>query len=58
MLADTWAIVEAVVPAARELRAVVFECERNPMADCLAGFARLHGLLGSSRPELAMGIDA
>ena len=58
VLADTWAIVEAVVPAARELRAVVFECERNPMADCLTGFARLHGLLARSRPELAMSIDA
>ncbi len=58
VLADTWAIVEAVLPAARELRAVVFECERNPMADCLVGFARLHELLTRGRPELATGLDA
>jgi len=45
VLADTWAIVERVVPAAPELRAVVFECERNPMARCLDGFARLAALL-------------
>jgi uncharacterized protein (UPF0276 family) len=56
VLADTWAIVEATVPAAHALRAVVFECERNPMADCLAGFARLHALLARSRPELAAGL--
>jgi uncharacterized protein (UPF0276 family) len=58
VLADTWAIVEAVLPAARELRAVVFECERNPMADCLVGFARLHELLTRCRPELATGLGA
>jgi len=58
VLADTWAIVEATVPAARALRAVVFECERNPMAECLAGFARLHALLTRGRPELATGVHA
>jgi uncharacterized protein (UPF0276 family) len=58
VLADTWAIVEATVPAARALRAVVFECERNPMADCLAGFARLHALLARARPELATDLGA
>jgi uncharacterized protein (UPF0276 family) len=58
VLADTWAIVEAVLPAARELRAVVFECERNPMADCLVGFARLHELLTRGRPALATGLGA
>ncbi len=45
VLADTWMIVESVVPTARALRAVVFECERNPMAECLAGFGRLRTLL-------------
>jgi uncharacterized protein (UPF0276 family) len=45
VLADTWMIVEAIVPRAPELRAVVFECERNPLAATLAGFARLHALL-------------
>jgi uncharacterized protein (UPF0276 family) len=53
VLADTWTIVERVVPAAPELRAVVFECERNPMAAALAGFARLHGLLAAAAPRLA-----
>jgi len=52
VLADTWTIVEAIVPQAHELRAVVFECERNPMAASLAGFARLHGLLERSAPQL------
>lgn len=45
VLADTWAIVERVVPAAPNLRAVVFECERNPLAACTEGFARLAALL-------------
>jgi uncharacterized protein len=52
VLADTWTIVEAVVPAARELRAVVFECERNPMAASRSGFERLHALLARSAPAL------
>lgn len=47
VLADTWQIVEEVVPAASELRAIVFECERNPMAQCLAGFARLRQLFSA-----------
>ena len=46
VLADTWTVLEAVVPRAPELRAVVFECERNPMPECLGGFARLRALLG------------
>jgi uncharacterized protein (UPF0276 family) len=54
VLADTWTIVEAVVPAAPELRAVVFECERNPLAASLAGFARLHALLAAEAPRLAV----
>jgi uncharacterized protein len=45
VLADTWAIVERVVPAAPNLKAIVFECERNPLAACLPGFARLAALL-------------
>jgi len=58
VLADTWTVVEAVVPAASELRAVVFECERNAMAACLVGFARLHALLTRTRPALVADIDA
>ena len=45
-LADTWRILDAVLPRARNLRAVVLECERNPLAavrDTLAALdARLH----------------
>jgi uncharacterized protein (UPF0276 family) len=51
VLADTWTIVEAVIPAAPELRAVVFECERNPLAASLTGFARLHALLDATAPR-------
>lgn len=58
VLADTWTILDAVVPAAAELRAVVFECERNPMAESLAGFARLHALLAGARPGLVTGVGA
>ena len=45
VLTDTWTIVEHVVPRAPNLKAVVFECERNPLADCVPGFARLDALL-------------
>src|SRR5262249_22276875 len=41
VLPATWAIFEHVAPRARNLKAVVFECERNPMAASLAGFARI-----------------
>jgi uncharacterized protein (UPF0276 family) len=41
VLPDTWQIVDTVIPHARELRAVVFECERNPLETCLPGFERI-----------------
>jgi uncharacterized protein (UPF0276 family) len=47
VLEDTWRIVDHVVPRASQLRAIVFECERNPMDACLAGFARLGALLAA-----------
>jgi uncharacterized protein (UPF0276 family) len=53
VLADTWTILDAVVPVAAELRAVVFECERNPLSESVAGFARLHALLARTRPAFA-----
>ncbi|MCK6503928.1 DUF692 domain-containing protein [Myxococcota bacterium] len=40
VLPDTWAIFERVA-AGPNLRAVIFECERNPLADCLPGFGRI-----------------
>jgi uncharacterized protein (UPF0276 family) len=45
VLPDTWAIVDHVVARAPNLKAVVFECERNPLPAVLPGFARLAGLL-------------
>ncbi|MFN3202597.1 MAG: DUF692 family multinuclear iron-containing protein [Bradymonadia bacterium] len=41
VLDDTWRIFEHVVARASNLKAVVFECERNPLEDCLPGFARI-----------------
>ena len=49
-LPDTWAIVEAVLPRARNLRAIVFECERNPAAEVLAGFVRLNRAFPRATP--------
>jgi uncharacterized protein (UPF0276 family) len=47
-LADTWAIVEHVVPRATNLRALVYECERNPAAAVVGNFARLRALLADA----------
>lgn len=44
-LADTWAIVEHVLARMPNLRAVVYECERNPIEAVEAGFARLRALV-------------
>ncbi|MCB9779585.1 MAG: DUF692 family protein [Alphaproteobacteria bacterium] len=48
VLPDTWTILEALAPRATELRAVVFECERNPLAACLPGFARIAALVADT----------
>jgi hypothetical protein len=48
VLDETWRILEHVVPRAPNLRAVVFECERNPLPDTLEGFARITEVLGDS----------
>ena len=42
VLPETWEIYEYVVARATNLKAVVFECERNPMERCLEGFKRIH----------------
>lgn len=44
-LEDTWRIVEHVIPRAPNLKAVVYECERNAVEDVLPNFARLRRLL-------------
>ncbi len=41
VLEATWRIFDHVVTRAKNLKAVVFECERNRAGDVLAGFARL-----------------
>jgi uncharacterized protein (UPF0276 family) len=48
VLPATWEILEYVVPRAPNLRAVIFECERNPVDACLPGFARIAEILKSS----------
>ncbi len=48
VLPETWAIFEHVAPRAPNLRAVVFECERNPLRDCLPVFERIHRVLADS----------
>jgi uncharacterized protein (UPF0276 family) len=45
-LADTWTILTAVLPRAPNLRALVFECERNRVDQVLPAFERLRGALG------------
>jgi uncharacterized protein (UPF0276 family) len=41
---ETWTILEAVLPRAPNLRALVYECERNPLPRVIPVFERLAGL--------------
>jgi uncharacterized protein len=50
-LPDTWQIVEQVVPRAANLKAIVYECERNPAAQVVDNFARLRDLVAAARGE-------
>lgn len=45
VLPDTWTIFEHVVPRCPNLKAVVFECERNALEACLPAFGRLAAVL-------------
>lgn len=54
VLEDTWAIVERVLAGATNLRAVVFECERNGMNAALPGFRRIAALLDRSVGPLGL----
>lgn len=45
VLPDTWQILAAVGPRAVHLKAVIFECERNPLAACLPGFSKISQVL-------------
>lgn len=44
VLPETWTIFAHVAARAPNLKAVVFECERNPLAACVRDFARIAGL--------------
>jgi uncharacterized protein (UPF0276 family) len=46
VLPDTWAIFEAVLPRAKNLRAVVVECERNPIPAVLPLMRRVASAWG------------
>jgi uncharacterized protein (UPF0276 family) len=48
-LPDTWQILEAVLPRAPNLKAIVFECEKNAPDDVLPNFQRINHLFPSSR---------
>lgn len=50
VLPDTWEILEAVLVRATALRAVVYECERNPLADVLPTFDRLRAVAPARGP--------
>jgi hypothetical protein len=55
VLDATWRIFDRVVAGARNLRAVIFECERNGNADVAPGFARIEGTLRSAAsPAVAL----
>jgi uncharacterized protein (UPF0276 family) len=49
VLDETWRIFERVVRGARNLKAVIFECERNPNHGVDAAFARIERTLAESR---------
>lgn len=48
VIPETWAIFEHLVPRCPNLRAVVFECERNELATTLPGFAQIAKILEQS----------
>lgn len=54
-LPETWDLLEAILPRAKNLRAVVFEAERNRLEDVLPAFDRLERLVRgtSADPEAA-----
>ena len=46
VLPDTWQVLETIAPRVPNLKAAVFECERNPAAYCIPGFKRIQETLG------------
>ncbi len=55
VLADTWTIFDWLAPRLPNLKAVVFECERNPLHTVLAGFERLATALSDTVLQLEAG---
>ncbi len=53
VLPDTWTILEAVLPRAPNLRALVLECERNRVEDVLPLYARLADAWPRAREAVA-----
>ena len=53
VLDDTWTIFDWVVSRAPQVKAVVFECERNPLASVLCGFQRIRTTLASAASQKA-----
>jgi uncharacterized protein (UPF0276 family) len=51
ILPETWQIASHIVANAPNLRAVVYECERNPLDACLPGFSAIESLLRAARAE-------
>jgi uncharacterized protein (UPF0276 family) len=48
VLDDTWTIFDWVVSRAPQVKAVVFECERNPLTSVLCGFQRIRTALANT----------
>ncbi|MFO0751645.1 MAG: DUF692 family protein, partial [Myxococcota bacterium] len=53
VLEDTWALVEHIVARAPNLKAIVYECERNDLASVLPGFARIAEVWAGAAREVA-----
>ncbi len=53
VLADTWAITEAAIERASNLRAVVIECERNPLSAVLPIFESARSRLPAEFTDLS-----
>ncbi len=52
-LPATWEILEYIVPRAKNLKAIVFECEHNTIEECVPVFERLNAMFPA--PEAAAG---
>ena len=56
VLPETWQILEWIAPRLPNLRAVVFECERNPIEKCVPGFERIADVFKSTDFGLRAGL--